>query len=211
MPESASHRRAVPAPRGRAAKHNPGGRIRSALPQDVRHRAVFSFCGHYRPLLKCWKVQPNGRFPSRFIAFIGMNPSTADGAASDPTVSRGRNMALRMGYHGMVQLNVADIRGTQPATLPTLNMPLSSNINIRFILKFAKSAEKVFACWGELTDEFAEAAYLVFDTLRRELPDKPIYCFGTTQKGWPRHFRGLPQSARCEILTELPRATPAAS
>ena len=189
-------REAPPAPQGRAAKHDPGGQTRSALPKGVRHRGMFSRCGFYRPMLRRWTIEGGGRFPNRYIAFIGMNPSTADNFASDPTVSRGWNTARRLGYTAMVQLNVADIRGTRPAALSSFNKPVSSGMNLPFILKFALHADKVVACWGKLTGDLAREARQVFAMLQKNLPaDKPIYCFGTTKKGWPRHFRGLCQPA----------------
>lgn len=183
-----------PAPRGRAAKHNPGGKVRSSLPRHIRHKAVFSFCGRYRPLLRRWDTQFNERFPmERYVVFIGMNPSMADNDVSDSTVTRAWNIAISLGYNAMVQLNVADIRGTHPAALPTFNVPIASSMNIPFIKKLALGADMVIACWGELTGSLATQARQVFKLLQAELGvNKPIYCFGVTKNGWPRHFRGLP-------------------
>lgn len=198
-------RAAPPKPHGRAAKHNPGGQTRSTLPKDVCHRGVFSFCGRYRPLLRRWTTGGGDRFPDRYVAFIGMNPSTADNTASDRTVSRGWNIAGRLGYKAMVQLNVADIRCTHPAALSSVNVPIASGMNLPFILKFALHADLVVACWGELTGNFAEEARRVFRMLRESLPeDKPIYCFGTTKNGWPRHFRALSAEAKQAPLKTHP-------
>jgi hypothetical protein len=58
--------------------------------------------------------------PLRTVAFIGLNPSTADETTDDPTVRRCVGFAKRWGYDRMVMLNAFAYRATDPKALYAL-------------------------------------------------------------------------------------------
>ena len=85
--------------------HDPGGRVRIALPPDVSGSAIFGGpLSEYRyRLSRTWSDAPR-------VLFVMMNPSTADPLADDPTVAKlrpalglwraGRRQYLRLSRHG---------------------------------------------------------------------------------------------------------------
>ncbi len=66
------------------SSHDPGGKIKTKLPPNVRGDAVFSPCGKYR----CWLTRDWGPVNSPRVLWILMNPSTADAEHNDPTITR---------------------------------------------------------------------------------------------------------------------------
>lgn len=71
--------------------------------------ALFSDDRRYRYwLLRQWEPEkPN-------VAFIGLNPSTADETEDDPTIRRCMGFAVKWGYGGMLMMNLYAWRSTQP-------------------------------------------------------------------------------------------------
>jgi hypothetical protein len=51
------------------------------------------------------------------VAFIGLNPSTADEEQDDPTIRRCVGFARRWGYGGILMLNLYAFRATKPADM----------------------------------------------------------------------------------------------
>lgn len=51
------------------------------------------------------------------IAFCMLNPSTADETKNDPTVERCQRRAMRMGYGGLIVVNIFSYRSTDPEEL----------------------------------------------------------------------------------------------
>jgi len=75
----------------------------------VAATAVFSHSRVYRyALTRQW----NPGLP--WLAYIGLNPSVADEFADDPTITRCRNRAYRLGAGGIVMLNLFAVRATNP-------------------------------------------------------------------------------------------------
>ena len=56
--------------------------------------------------------------PRRRVAFVGLNPSTADAVRNDPTVSRCVSYATDWEYEEMTMLNVFAFRSTNPRPRP---------------------------------------------------------------------------------------------
>jgi hypothetical protein len=162
--------------------HNPGGKVKLALAAGVNGDAVFSRDGRYRPIMRRWT---GDEFPERYILFIGMNPSTADASANDPTCAREWQFALREGYSAMVKTNVGDYRATNPKDLMADGLAVSSPENLPAIRKIAQVAGQVVLCHGKLNPPLAVAAREIVAALRE---DKiPLWCFGTNGDGSPKH------------------------
>ena len=104
--------------------------------------ATFSECGLYRyTLMRIWD---SGR---PCVVFLMLNPSTADAITNDPTVERCQRRAVRMGFGGLVVINLFAYRSTDPEALYGLDDPVGSD-NDQAILQSASSAGMVICAWG---------------------------------------------------------------
>lgn len=165
------------------ATHDPGGKIRLALPPGMRGSATF--CGPadcYRPMLRrAW-----GPEPTPYALWIGQNPSVAGATVNDPTVAREVAHTRRMGLTGYWKANVADYRATEPKSLQTATVPLCSPDNLAGIVDAALHAERVVLAFGALTwKPMRTLAEDMVAELRRL--GRPLWCLGTTADGSPRH------------------------
>lgn len=128
--------------------HDPGGRVRLRLADDVVSEAAFSPCRRWRWWLeRRWDGRPIGS--PGVAAVIGMNPSTADVDVDDPTVQgvmwRARN---RWGVGGCVMLNAFAYRATDKQRLLEVEDPVGAE-NDAAILRFARTGRPVVAAWGK--------------------------------------------------------------
>ncbi|MCW2242233.1 DUF1643 domain-containing protein [Azospirillum canadense] len=162
--------------------HDPGGKVKTALPPGLRGDAVFSECGRYRRVLRRWIGDV---FPARHWLLIGMNPSTADATANDPTVTREWGFTVREGYTGFVKCNVGDYRATAPAHLSKPGVVACSPDNLPTILQAAESAERVVVCFGKVPRPLVSAARETVEALRQRGID--LWCFGNNKDGSPKH------------------------
>lgn len=163
-----------------AASHDPGGKVRTALPAGLRGDAKFSECGRYRHELRRWI---GDEFPSRYLLLIGMNASTATGEYNDPTITREWGFTAREGYSGFVKCNVGDYRATNPKDIPA---GLGSSYgNLPTILTHAAAADRVVVCWGKVPAPLQVAAARLLAELR--IKNCALWCFGTNGDGSPKH------------------------
>jgi hypothetical protein len=164
------------------AAHDPGGKVRLKLMPGVKGDAQFSADGRYRHLMRRWL---GDEFPSRYVLFIGMNPSTADAEVNDPTCAREWSFALREGFSAMVKANVGDYRATDPKMLLAEGIAACSEANIPAIRHAARDASLVVLCHGKLNKALAPAGRALVQAL---LEDKTkLWCFGTNADGSPKH------------------------
>lgn len=162
--------------------HDPGGKVRLPLMPDVKGDATFSTDGRYRQLMRRWTGEA---FPQRYILFIGMNPSTADATANDPTCAREWTFARREGYSAMVKANVGDYRATDPRMLLAPDVVAVSDANLPAIRQAAAGADLVVLCHGKLNKALAPAGKMLVEALRADGVD--LWCFGTNADGSPKH------------------------
>lgn len=141
--------------------------------------AVFSACDRYRyRLTRHW--EPDG--PT--VAFVMLNPSTADEMVADPTVRRCIGFAKREGAGQLVVVNLFALRSTDPAQLARADDPIGPG-NDQHILTAARDASLVVAAWGA-----HPAAADRADDVRAMLTaiGHPLYRIGPpTKDGHPRH------------------------
>lgn len=149
--------------------------------------ARFSECRTWRYSL--WRMWGDG--PP--MAVIGLNPSTADEARNDPTVRRCIDFARRDGYGGLVMLNIFAFRATDPNKMKSAIDPIGPE-NDREIIRMAEACGiTVLACG--VHGAFMGRLNSVVDLLR----DKPVYCFGVTKGGYPRHPLYLAKTTKIEV------------
>lgn len=136
--------------------------------------------------------------PPRCLAWIGLNPSTADEDQLDPTLRRVKAMSAAWGFNCFVMLNLFAFRATDPREMLSVEHPIGEpnyaastlNKNDSAILWGEWIADhNVIVCWGahgSHRDRDREVMALLRD---REV--KPM-CLGITKQGLPRHPLYLP-------------------
>ena len=115
------------------------------------------------------------------IAFVMLNPSSADAITDDPTLRRCINFAKSWGYGSLEVVNLFAYRTTKPAELNLVKDPIGSE-NDCYLKEAFTVADRIIVAWGTrgiLRNRSKEV--LSF------LTGFEVYCLGTTKKGYPRH------------------------
>lgn len=81
------------------------------------------------------------------VMFIGLNPSTADETADDPTLRRTMDFARRWGFGGVGNGNLFAWRATDPRAMMAAADPVGPD-NDRWLRRLAADAGLVVAAWG---------------------------------------------------------------
>ena len=115
------------------------------------------------------------------VAFIGVNPSTADAIDPDPTVTRCVNFAKSWGYDGMVMLNLFAWRDKDPDGMKAAVDPIGP-CNDGILLMVTERVGGVVCCWGN-NGLHAGRSRAVLDLLRH----RELKCFKLTGEGEPWH------------------------
>lgn len=117
------------------------------------------------------------------VAFVMLNPSTADAEQDDPTIRRCRGFAERWGSAGLIVVNLFGLRSTDPKGLRTEEWPVGT-LNLRYILEAGLNAHKIVCAWGNHGEYMNQGAMV-----KRLLLEKfqQLWCFGITQTKQPIH------------------------
>ena len=131
----------------------------------------------------------------RTILFVGLNPSTADGRADDPTIRRMAGFARAWGYNWLMVGNVNAWRSPDPTQLPADPLTAVGLPNVEVLTWMAQRAEVVVAAWGRhpLNSYAAMLAAWIM-----ALPH--AQCLGCNANGTPRHPLYLPATTRLEVV-----------
>lgn len=112
------------------------------VPPSEAGPAVFSEDRRYRyTLTRLW--DPEGKR----VAFIGLNPSTADERQLDPTLRRCLRFAYDWGYGRFEMVNLFAFRATDPLAMKAAPEPIGPDNNEHIKLVCGR-ADLVVACWG---------------------------------------------------------------
>lgn len=117
------------------------------------------------------------------VAWIGLNPSTADESRLDPTLRRVLRFSSDWGYGSFVMLNLFAVRTPEPRVMMLHDQPVGPD-NDRHVLEQAKAAKLVIGAWGS-TGAYRDRGREVARMLRREAVD--LHHLKTTQAGHPCH------------------------
>ena len=149
--------------------------------------ASLSDDGLYRyTLTRLWTPDdPALRTPS--LAWVMLNPSTADAKVNDATIRVCMGRARRLGYSGITVVNLYAFRATQPSTLWHAADPVGplNDWSLRLTLDCAKAGDygAVVCGWGDNAKADRVSKVLAMFAVAGVIP----YCLGTTKAGQPKH------------------------
>ncbi len=135
--------------------------------------AIFAEDRIYRyALWRIWSTR-------KLLLLIGLNPSTANEIATDPTISRCITRAWREGFGGLLMANLYAYVSTNPKVLLKSGEFIGIE-NDDYIKQMVSLASKTVCGWGS----FAAAknrAKVVLEMI------KEPYCLGINKDGSPKH------------------------
>lgn len=155
------------------------------LDEQRRHGAYLSDDEKYRYAL--WRNVPGFdslrtiRPETSTVAFVMLNPSTADHTEDDPTIRRCLGYARRWGFPRLAVVNLYAYRATRPSELAKVTDPVGPE-NDDWITLICGGAELVVCAWGAQPGERGD------NHPSLGLP----FALGLTKAGLPRHPLYMP-------------------
>src|SRR5258708_8842927 len=146
------------------------------------NQCIFSAERAYRYVLRGQCSDAVAETPRR-IAWIGLNPSTADEVTLDQTLATVCRYSKKWGFSEVIMLNLFAFRATDPRNLKRAEDPIGPD-NDRHLLTEVSAAERVIACWGDhgrVSGRDREGS----DLLRADAV--ALECLQTNNSGTPRH------------------------
>lgn len=144
---------------------------------EMHKSAIISECGRYRyRLSRVWGT-------GKALAFVMLNPSTADADNDDPTIRRCMGFAKREGAAGIIVMNVFAFRATSPKVMLAEPNAFGPNNAAHLKALCSASLEMPIVCaWGTHGGAVASSlAVMMRDQGAR------LACLGKTKDGHPRH------------------------
>lgn len=123
------------------------------------------------------------------IAFVMLNPSTADAEKNDPTIRRCIGLAQQWEFGSLEVVNLFAYRATHPTELKQAIDPVGQENDVYLIGAMERSLTLVFA-WGNWGCLWGRDRF-VLELLARH-PQR--YCLGMNQSGQPRHPLYVPRA-----------------
>jgi len=178
----------------------------------MKMTATISDCGRFRwTLTRVWDDRP-------MLLVVMFNPSDADHAVNDKTVTLLTHIASHNGYGGITVVNLCPLRSSTTARVfeflkainsstPTPESDQAMRDNFDVVETELASCSAILTGWGSMGWR-AENWYLRVDELIRAAAaeGKPVYRLGACQNGHPMHplARGkhkIPKTAKLQPWT----------
>ncbi|WP_221932886.1 DUF1643 domain-containing protein [Thalassotalea sp. PS06] len=161
--------------------------VQVSVQERVSGDATISSCGDYRYLLDR-QIDPNGK---TVIAYIGMNPSTADATTDDNTLKNWQAFARRYGAKKILVGNCFGYRSTDVKKLSHVHDPIGPE-NDHYLEKIIEQADILVPCWGSKEKLITALRYRLENVLKLLIDSgKPVKVLGFTESGDPRHPQGI--------------------
>lgn len=143
----------------------------------IESGAVFDVSGRYRySLWRAWSAY-NPR-----IAFILLNPSTADEERNDPTIRRCIGFARAWKFGSMEVVNLFAYRATDAKELLKIDNPVGEENNC-YLVQAVERCSTVVVGWGSRGTLLGRDRQVLALLAGR----KDVFCLGITKDGQPRH------------------------
>ncbi|GCE32105.1 hypothetical protein KDA_75890 [Dictyobacter alpinus] len=137
--------------------------------------------GQYRYWLRRW--WGSGQ---ETLLWVLLNPSWANAQENDATLNRLIGYSVREGYTHLEVVNLFALRNSDPRALLVAEDPKGMDNDLH-IVEASRRAHRIIVAWGNAPFRPRDR----FSTRDREvlnlLYPRPLWCFGTTQKGGPLH------------------------
>jgi len=154
--------------------------------------ADISDCGTYRyTLSREWEGS------GKSVAFIGMNPSTADANTDDPTIRRCMNFVAAWGGSKLIMVNLFAIRSTDPKLLTnhvrnggSWDDLVGGNENQDALDEAFAQSDNMVAAWGSKVHGTAQATDAMYNYTEK------LFALRLNKDGSPAHPLYLPKSLR---------------
>jgi hypothetical protein len=144
--------------------------------------AHFSACRKYRYYL--WRIWDETK---PMVAFIGLNPSTANESENDPTIRRVVSFANSWGFGGVYMLNLFAYCSPYPKELNVCDDPVFDN---DYYLKFiASTVDEIIFAWGNYKEAKERSIHV-----SKMFPDAK--CLIKNNDGTPRHPLYVPGNTK---------------
>lgn len=140
----------------------------------IKSDAAFSDCRKYRFAL--WRVWDDA-LPC--VMFIGLNPSTADESANDPTLTRCMRYAQSWGFGGVCMANLFAFRATDPKIMMSASDPVGAD-NDQWLLELSQNSGLVVAAWVNTGRYMERSAHV-----KSLIPN--LHCLKLNKSGEPAH------------------------
>lgn len=153
---------------------------------SILRLAEFDPTGRYRYCLRREWRTGCGR-----VAFIMLNPSTADRERDDPTIRRCMAFATRWGFAALDVVNLFAFRATRVADLRLAEMRFGRDWivgpeNDAHLISVVAATDCTVAAWGA-QDWAAARIQAVAERLAGAPSGSRLHCLGRTRGGHPRH------------------------
>jgi hypothetical protein len=158
---------------------------------DLTEPAVISADGCYRYFLsRQWRED------GQSIAFVGLNPSTADDKLDDPTIRRCIGFAKSWGGARLWMVNLFAYRATKPSVLSSVPNPIGQT-NDKWLDHVICSADLVVAAWGNHGHLHNRSSSIIARHGER------LHALSVTKNGMPGHPLYLRQDLTPTVFKAL--------
>ncbi len=186
---------------------------RPARPGDQAHNPRVTPVSPTNAVIRRADIDPSGRFrysltrewsaANSRIAFVMLNPSTADHNQDDPTIRRCMGFARSWGFGALDVVNLFALRATDPRELSLATDPIGQD-NPRALRRVLERADETLLAWGSSVRHAPPPALArALDTLAQCAADRPLSCLGLTAHAHPRHplfVRGDTPRTPCTLI-----------
>lgn len=147
--------------------------------------AVLSSCGTYRYRLE--RDISGGLLAGRAVAFVMVNPSTADAETDDATIRKVKGFAARMGAGRVIVGNLFAFRATDINALKTAPDPVGPE-NDEHLKRILAEAGTCVVAWGALSKlpPHLRQRWIRLANMAAFLGVR-LQCLGTAKDGHPLH------------------------
>ncbi|MEZ0169910.1 DUF1643 domain-containing protein [Microvirga sp. TS319] len=151
--------------------------------------AIISECGLYR-----YRLERGDRHGTKSVAFIMINPSTADAAQDDATIRKCRGFAQQHGFGHLIVGNLFAYRATDVKELRNAFDAVGPD-NDDHLWQILRDADTVIVAWGPAS-KVPQSLRSRWDRVpaMAQLVGKPLHCLGVAKNGHPRHPLMTPYS-----------------